>query len=505
MPISAVQSRIQAQYNARIAEIENTVSHDAVIRHGNMPDFVDVIAVFAVWTTTRNDGLAADVVTIDEARAAMLCEVFGDMCEITYTVVTHMQETTNEDGETVTTETRVLHITTTPKTYADMPEFYGFTAQQTDLLYEFMQESQMLATLVRGWYSGGEASINMSDDELYELAAYYGVILPDDLSIERKNVLAAAFAGVQINIPYHYNWRGYYRVYPGIEGNDFGSIVTADYKGRNKKGLDCSGFVGWAYCSGGITWSGFGYGESGGVWSFLATPGMRSISSTTQITADKLMPGDIGFISNSASGASDHTGLYLGTTASGLRMWIHCAGSTGTVCTSYNFGVFYTVAGMDATFGERKTGGTVTASDIALLAQLIFYEGRGYNSYCKELIAQVAVNRMNSQKSGFKNVNTIEEVLKQPGQYGYGNPALTGDLIFNADITRHPEYSPELWALCMAAAQRVANGTSRDESGNKWPANVLYQHSFANREALGTWFKSYTDASGIYTEHFNFG
>lgn len=41
----------------------------------------------------------------------------------------------------------------------------------------------------------------MSDEGLCELAACYGAILPEDLSIERKNVLAAAFAGVQINIP----------------------------------------------------------------------------------------------------------------------------------------------------------------------------------------------------------------------------------------------------------------------------------------------------------------
>lgn len=306
---------------------------------------------------------------------------------------------------------------------------------------------------------------------------------------------------MRINIPYHYNWRSYYKVYPGIEGNEFGSTVTADYKGRNKKGLDCSGFVSWAYYTGGITWSGFGfgYGESGGAWSFLATPGMRGVSAVTQIAAENLQPGDIGFISNSASGVSDHTGIYLGTTSAGTRLWLHCAGSSGAICSASNFGVFYTVSGMDATFGERKVNGTIGQSDVELLAQLIYYEGRGYNSYCQELIAQVAVNRVKSSKFP----NTLTEVLQQPGQYGYGRPGMTGDLIFNADITEHWEFSDELWEKCMTAAQRVADGTSRDENGQPWPGNVLYQHSFANPEALGPLFRSYLAAG--YTEYFCFG
>ena len=501
MPLSAVKGQTQAQYNTRIASIESSVSHDAVIRHGEMPDFVEVVAVFAVLTTTREGDHATDVVTIDEDRAQRLIQVFWDMCELTYEVVTHTSESVNEAGETVTVESSVLHITTTPKTYEDIPDLYSFSHEQRELLYELMESRDLLAAVIgeSGWYTGSAANINMTDAELYELAAYYGVTLPEALSIERKNVLAAAFAGVQINIPYHYDWRSYYKVYPGIDGNDFGSAVTADYKGRDRKGLDCSAFVGWAYYTGGITWPDFGYGESGGAWSFLATPGMRGVSAMTQIEASDLMPGDIGFISNSAAGTDDHTGIYLGMTSSGTRLWLHCAGSSGAICSTSGFGVFYTVSGMDQTFGERKVSGTIGDSDALLLAQLIFYEGRGYNSFAKELIAQVAANRVNSSKFP----STLTEVLQQPGQYGYGRPDMTGDLIFNADITQHREFSEDLWQKCLTAAQRVADGNSRDENGNVWPSNVLFQHSFSDPEALGPLFKSYS--SGGYTEYFCFG
>ena len=352
-----------------------------------------------------------------------------------------------------------------------------------------------------GGYLGGMGmSVNMSDAELYEIAEYYGVTLPDidTLSVERRNVLKAAFAGVDINIPHHYDWRSYYRVAPGIDENDFWSTVEADYKGRTDKGLDCSGFVGWAFYSGGASWSNFGFGELDGKWHFSATPGMRSAGAVTEIDAAELFPGDVGFISNSAAGTADHTGVFLGTNSAGTRLWLHCGGSTGAVCSASSFAVFYTVDNMDQTFGASRA--TFTEEEIQWLAALIYYEGRGYNSYCKELIATVAINRVGSAKFP----NTLKGVLQQSGQYGYGTPGLTGTLIFEADIRSHAEYTDALWNLCLTAARKAANGTSRDEAGNPWPENVLFQHSF-DKNALGSWFKSYTDASGLFTEHFSYG
>lgn len=142
-----------------------------------------------------------------------------------------------------------------------------------------------------------------------------------------------------------------------------------------------------------------------------------------------------------------------------------------------------------------------TDEEIDWLAQLIFWEGRGYTSnYPKELIAQVAVNRVLSPKFP----NTLEEVLKQPGQYGYPYAGATATMIFNNSWVTHAEYN-YCKDECNTAARKVATGTSVDEYANPWPSNVLYQHSFSNPNALGTGlFRTYTQP-GFNPMHFNYG
>ena len=144
-------------------------------------------------------------------------------------------------------------------------------------------------------------------------------------------------------------------------------------------------------------------------------------------------------------------------------------------------------------------GSTITETEITWLAALIFYESRGFNNYAMELVAQVVLNRVNSAKFP----NSIEAVLKAPGQYGWPNSGTTATYVFNNAWVNHQEYAANQ-ATCYAAARKVANKTSVDENGKAWPANVLYQHSFDNPNANGTGlFKTYT--KGSYKLHFNFG
>lgn len=192
--------------------------------------------------------------------------------------------------------------------------------------------------------------VDSTDVALYEIAKQHGVTLPKDLSKNRRAVLKAAFAGVLHGVPYYYTWRSY-TVTPGLRVNEFGEDLKVHdgNPNRTKKGLDCSGFVGWAYYTAGITWSGFACGgdaESGYV--FMATPSMRMVDSMSEIAFEDIQPGDIGFIGNSASGKSDHTGIFLGLNTEGIATWIHCSGSQGAVCNTYDgFKVFYTVNGME--------------------------------------------------------------------------------------------------------------------------------------------------------------
>jgi len=221
--------------------------------------------------------------------------------------------------------------------FSSTPTIVVPTEAERDFLQLYIEEQQ------------ATEEVDKTDAALYTVAKQYGVTLDENLSESRKRVLKAAFAGVIEHIPYYYTWRQY-RVFTGISVNDFGTTLDrSDPRGRNAKGLDCSGFVCWAYYTAGIEQSGFavtGDRESGYI--FMATPAMRSASSTTEIQAKDLKSGDIGFISNSAWGISDHTGIYLGTNAAGDRVWLHCSGSQGAVCNTYNgFQVFYTVAGLE--------------------------------------------------------------------------------------------------------------------------------------------------------------
>ena len=72
---------------------------------------------------------------------------------------------------------------------------------------------------------------------------YYLSRLDKNISKERYEVIKTALESVAL-IPYYYGGKTSKK---GIKGNDFGTRVKADYKGRILKGLDCSGWVKWVY------------------------------------------------------------------------------------------------------------------------------------------------------------------------------------------------------------------------------------------------------------------
>lgn len=151
-------------------------------------------------------------------------------------------------------------------------------------------------------------------------------------------------------------------------------------------------------------------------------------------------------------------------------------------------------------------GTRFTAREVEWLAALIYYESRGMPRECQELVAQVAVNRVKSKKSGFNKTNTLEQVLKAKNQYGYPDPRYTATKIFqNRWTTEHEAVQfPNLVTQCRAAAKKVAAGQSRDENGKAWPSNILYHHSLPNPNYCGIGlFRTYTQ--GSFFIHFNYG
>lgn len=108
-----------------------------------------------------------------------------------------------------------------------------------------------------------------------------------------------------------------------------GASCTADGKGRAVAGLDCSGFVGWAY------WTAIGVKPGMSTGTFTDSLGLE------QIGFGDLQPGDIG-LQAVPGAASNHIGIFLGLDGDGKALWVHCSGSSGAVVNNTNcFRLYY--------------------------------------------------------------------------------------------------------------------------------------------------------------------
>jgi hypothetical protein len=130
---------------------------------------------------------------------------------------------------------------------------------------------------------------------------------------ERDNVITAAKSLLGL----HYFWGGKYPK-QGMNSN-WGKLakVTAAGSRFTEKyiplGLDCSGFVDWAY----VQATGKTVGRGGGT--------VSQWRNTMPVSSKNLMPGDLGFYH---SGGGKHVGIFIGKDSDGNLMFIHCGGSS---------------------------------------------------------------------------------------------------------------------------------------------------------------------------------
>lgn len=142
----------------------------------------------------------------------------------------------------------------------------------------------------------------------------YMAELPSDLSETRKELIRFALDSVG-KVPYYWGGKASAKNY---EGNNFGSLVSPDIKGRMLKGLDCSGWLSWVY------WS-----VTGNRLPYQSTSGMANIG--TRISREELKPGDILL----RTGSEGHVVMFLGWTQDGKIRCVHeTAGSVDNVTVS---------------------------------------------------------------------------------------------------------------------------------------------------------------------------
>ena len=149
--------------------------------------------------------------------------------------------------------------------------------------------------------NNGGTVTTLSREEMNKLLSH----LPEETSELRKNIVLQAGDAVG-KIPYY--WGGAANC-AGYEGNQFGTIVSPDNKGRNKKGLDCSHFVDWVYWT--VMNNNLGNTNTTG-----------QIKICKKISAGELLAGDLAFLMDK-HGNTTHVGIYAGRNEKGEMVWIH--------------------------------------------------------------------------------------------------------------------------------------------------------------------------------------
>ena len=167
---TAVQE-INTDYQENLDEIKASHSYDVLEMSGSRAVWPEVLAVYAVKTTTDPDN-PQEVATIDDSKKAILTDIFWEMNQIssrtetrTETVIT---ETDDGNGNIVETETTVtqtyLYITVSHKTAEEMAAQYGFDEEQKEQLAELLAEENrsLWSAVLYGIYTEDEAIVSVA-------------------------------------------------------------------------------------------------------------------------------------------------------------------------------------------------------------------------------------------------------------------------------------------------------------------------------------------------------
>ena len=142
----AVQE-INTDYQSQIDVTKAGSTYDELEMSGSRAVWPEVLAVYAVKTTTAPDD-PQEVATVDDAKKAILKDIFWQMNEISSSTESKTEEviTETDDGhgnivETESTVTQTyLYITVSHKTADEMAAQYGFNEEQKEYLAELLAD-----------------------------------------------------------------------------------------------------------------------------------------------------------------------------------------------------------------------------------------------------------------------------------------------------------------------------------------------------------------------------
>ena len=166
----AVQE-INADYQSQIDTTRANITYDELEMSGSRAVWPEVLAVYAVKTTTDPDD-PQEVATVDNAKKAILKDIFWRMNELSSRTESKTEEviTETDDGhgnivETATTVTRTyLYITVSHKTAEEMADLFNFNADQRQQLSELLAEENrsMWSAVLYGIYFGDDSIVTVA-------------------------------------------------------------------------------------------------------------------------------------------------------------------------------------------------------------------------------------------------------------------------------------------------------------------------------------------------------
>ena len=129
-------AQVNQEYQDKLEDLQASHPHDSLEITGSQAVWKEVLAVYAVKTTTDPEG--QDVASMDEEKRRLLAEVFWEMNQLSANVETRTETTQNGDGEAVKTEITVLVISVSHKTAQEMAVQLGFDDSQKEQLQELL-------------------------------------------------------------------------------------------------------------------------------------------------------------------------------------------------------------------------------------------------------------------------------------------------------------------------------------------------------------------------------
>ena len=166
-----VVQEINDDYQQQIDTTKANLSHDVLEMSGSRAVWPEVLAVYAVKTTTDPDN-PQEVATMDDSKKAILTDIFWEMNQIssrtetrTETVITETDDGNGNIVETETTVTQIyLYITVSHKTAEEMAAQYGFDEEQKEQLAELLAEENrsLWSPVLYGIYTEDGAIVSVA-------------------------------------------------------------------------------------------------------------------------------------------------------------------------------------------------------------------------------------------------------------------------------------------------------------------------------------------------------